>query len=295
CTIFETLNRTGVKLSVFELLTARFWPRGVNLRQLWAECKAENPVVADFDIDPYYVLQAIALAARATPSCKRSDVIDLTTADIDTWWTKASRGMAQALRLLREDCGVLVSKWLPYNTIIIPFTAILAKRPVPAGPQAAVARGKLVRWCWCSAFGQTYENAPNSQAARDVVEVLAWLDGGAAPQSVAQFRFDPKLLRDTTASQRALYRGAICLILRNGARDFRSGRPSQAISSSRTTSTTITFSPPTSSGPPTTRSLRACVTASSTGRSSIGRRTSGSATGRRRSIWPTSRTRRRPG
>jgi hypothetical protein len=26
CTIFETLNRTGVKLSVFELLTARFWP-----------------------------------------------------------------------------------------------------------------------------------------------------------------------------------------------------------------------------------------------------------------------------
>lgn len=133
--------------------------------------------------------------------------------------------MAQALRLLREDCGVLVSKWLPYNTIIIPFAAILAKRPVPAGPQAAVARGKLVRWFWCSAFGQTYENAPNSQAARDVVEVLAWLDGGAAPQSVAQFRFDPKLLRDTTASQRALYRGAICLILRNGARDFHSGRP----------------------------------------------------------------------
>ena len=35
CTIFETLNRTGVKLSVFELLTARFWPRNVKLRELW--------------------------------------------------------------------------------------------------------------------------------------------------------------------------------------------------------------------------------------------------------------------
>ena len=32
CTIFETLNRTGVKLSPFELLTARFWPKNVNLR-----------------------------------------------------------------------------------------------------------------------------------------------------------------------------------------------------------------------------------------------------------------------
>lgn len=27
CTIFETLNRTGVRLSPFELLTARFWPK----------------------------------------------------------------------------------------------------------------------------------------------------------------------------------------------------------------------------------------------------------------------------
>ena len=35
CTIFETLNSTGVKLSVFELLTARFWPRNINLRELW--------------------------------------------------------------------------------------------------------------------------------------------------------------------------------------------------------------------------------------------------------------------
>ena len=32
CTIFETLNRTGVKFSVFELLTARFWPQNINLR-----------------------------------------------------------------------------------------------------------------------------------------------------------------------------------------------------------------------------------------------------------------------
>ena len=29
CTIFETLNRRGVKLTVFEFLTARFWSKGV--------------------------------------------------------------------------------------------------------------------------------------------------------------------------------------------------------------------------------------------------------------------------
>jgi len=44
CTIFETLNRTGVKLGVFDLLTARFWPKSVNLRTLWEKARAEHPI-----------------------------------------------------------------------------------------------------------------------------------------------------------------------------------------------------------------------------------------------------------
>ena len=82
CTIFETLNRTGVKLSVFELLTARFWPQNINLRALWDKAQAEYPIIADFDLDPYYLLQAIALASRKSPSCKRNDVLNLTADDI---------------------------------------------------------------------------------------------------------------------------------------------------------------------------------------------------------------------
>jgi hypothetical protein len=61
CTIFETLNRTGVKLSVFDLLTARFWPQELNLRQLWEEARSDNPIVEDYEIDPYYVLQVVGL------------------------------------------------------------------------------------------------------------------------------------------------------------------------------------------------------------------------------------------
>jgi hypothetical protein len=53
-----------------------------------------------------------------------------------------------------------------------------------------------------------------------VVELLPWLAGGAPPESVASFRFDPRALRDVTPRQRAIYQGAICLILGGGARDF---------------------------------------------------------------------------
>jgi uncharacterized protein with ParB-like and HNH nuclease domain len=79
CTIFETLNRTGVKLSPFELLTARFWPKNINLRHLWARAREDYPIIEDFEVDPYYLLQVVALVSRTTPACKRSDVLYLLT------------------------------------------------------------------------------------------------------------------------------------------------------------------------------------------------------------------------
>ena len=220
CTIFETLNRTGVKLSVFELLTARFWPQNIKLRALWDKALADHPVLADFEVDPYYVLQGISLACRKAPSCKRSDVLNMAASDITEWWDKVVVGLAAGLGILRDDCKVMLPKWVPYQTMLPPLAAVLARAGSPNTPEAGAQREKLKRWFWCAVFGQVYEGAPNSKAAKDVVEILAWLTGGDLPESVASFHFDPRALRDVTPRQRAIYRGAICLILGNGARDF---------------------------------------------------------------------------
>jgi hypothetical protein len=222
CTIFETLNRTGVKLSVFELLTARFWAQEINLRTLWDEAREKHPIIGEFEVDPYYLLQAISLAGRKAPSCKRGDVLNLSADDIKAWWDKVVRGLRLGLEILRDDCKVMLPKWLPYQTMLAPLAALLARADTPKTPEAGVQRERIKRWFWCSVFGQAYESSPNSQAARDVTEVGAWLAGGPAPESVAGMQFDPKALRDVTPRQRALYRGVICLVLGSGsgARDF---------------------------------------------------------------------------
>jgi hypothetical protein len=222
CTIFETLNRTGVKLSVFELLTARFWPHDIKLRDLWDNAREEHPIIADFEVDPYYLLQSIALASRTAPSCKRKDVLDLAPADIEAWWQKVVSGLAAGLDILRDDCKVMLPKWLPYQTMLAPLAAVLAKSGVPKTAEAGAQREKLKRWFWCAVFGQAYESSPNSQSARDTGELVAWMTGGPVPESVKELRFDPKALRDVTPRQRSIYRGTICLILGTGAgaRDF---------------------------------------------------------------------------
>jgi hypothetical protein len=53
CRMFEVVNRTGVKLGPFELLTARFRPENINLRRLWEKTQADYPIIAAFAVDPY--------------------------------------------------------------------------------------------------------------------------------------------------------------------------------------------------------------------------------------------------
>ncbi len=224
CTIFETLNRTGVKLSAFDLLAARFWSSDVKLRALWDEARKQHSLIEELDVEPYYVLQAIAIhTAAKAPSCKRSDVLALGVEQIQAGWAPVVRGLAEALTLLRDECGVVTATWLPYAPMLVPLAALFAKAPLK-GPAVAAFRAKLKRWYWCSVFGQSYDNPPNSQSVKDYTEFLHWVEGGKPPESVAAFAFDSSRLRETTPRQRALYRGVISLVLGHGACDFHEGQ-----------------------------------------------------------------------
>lgn len=223
CTIFETLNRRGVKLTVFELLTARFWSKGENLRDRWAQACDEYPDLGPegFEIDPYYVLQAIALMAEdRAPSCKRRDVLELKPEEVTERWPAAVDGLAEGLEILRSECGMVTRDLLPYETMLYPLAAVWARGRLAKGAQHGANRDRLVRWFWCSVFGQAYENSPNSQASKDVGELRRWFDGGEPPVSVKGFEFDPGQLRETTTRQRALFRGVLAAVVRHGARDF---------------------------------------------------------------------------
>lgn len=235
CTIFETLNRSGVKLTVFELLTARFWPRDVNLRELWDNAQSERPIVKEFKVDPYYVLQIISLAFRDHPSCKRGDVLGMDMGEnFPDRWRQAVESLAQSLAFLKEECGVKAKKWLPYSTMLIPLAAVWVKNSNDMeSADAAHNRAKLACWFWCSVFGQRYDSSPNSHALDDFRSLTAWIDDDeSVPTSVSKFEFNPDLLRDTFRQRSALYCGVMCLLMNRDAQDFHTSRTAGGVLSS---------------------------------------------------------------
>jgi len=228
CMIFETLNRTGVKLSVFDLLTARFWPDDFNLREKWEAARSYYPILREYGIDPYYILQVIGLLEPGkdkeghvrAPSIKRGAMLAMKVEQARAGWEPAIEGLANALEILRDDCGVLEPGLLPYYTILVPMGAIWARQKAVNGATAGANRLKIIRWFWCAVFGQKYENAPNSQAEKDFTELQRWMEGDEPPDSVSALRLDDLDLRQVTPRQRAVYRGVMALILQQGALDF---------------------------------------------------------------------------
>jgi hypothetical protein len=226
CTIFETLNNTGVRLSVFDLLSARYFAEGYNLRDLWAKALEKINHLEFFSIDPYYILQVIC--SQVSNSVQRSDVLNLKAKVVVDNWDDAIWGMEQVLSILYNECGVLTSNWLSYNTILIPSAAIFMRNKDLKGAAVGNLRGRFKRWYWCSVFGQSYESSPTSQAMTDISQFQTWLEGGQAPTSVSSFVFDPDDLYTTTTKQRAVYRGLMCLVLRSPSLDFHSTQPISA-------------------------------------------------------------------
>ncbi|WKZ81902.1 MAG: DUF262 domain-containing protein [Acidimicrobiia bacterium] len=234
CKIFETLNLRGVSLTVFELLTARFWPDGVDLRAHWDNAQAEYPLLKEFGVDPYSLLQAVSVRTtrarvpageKPSASAQRSDVLKLTATDFTAYWESVTKGADAAVRMLRDECGVLDKAWMPYATMLVPLSAIWHKISAGKGPERGRLVGLVERYFWCTVFMRNYDQGGNSQAGRDYVDLESWFEGGTPPEAVAGFTFDMEILKSARTNLKALYRGIVAMTLNNKCRDFHKGMP----------------------------------------------------------------------
>lgn len=227
CTVFETLNRTAKPLGPFELLTARFYPAEVYLRDLWEEATEAYPLLGedDFDVDPYNVLQAVSLRARN--SAQRSDVLNkLTAAEVKQHWPLVVEAMADVLDMLGSECGVLTKKLLPYTSVLLPLAAVWPEVSALKPADRGSALDRVQRYFWCTVFSSNYDQGANSQAGADYIKLKEWLfdESKTAPEAVTDFGLLKSVLRNATTRRKALYTGLLALSVRVGARDFHDGQ-----------------------------------------------------------------------
>jgi hypothetical protein len=86
------------------------------------------------------------------------------------------------------------------------------------------------RWFWCGLLGEQYGSATETRFAKDLPEVLAWIDGGPEPDTVRDAAFTPERLLSLRSRGSAAYKGVYALLMQKGALDFGSGEPINQVS-----------------------------------------------------------------
>lgn len=238
CQVFEKVNTGGVPLTVFELLTATFAADGFNLREDWdrrSKLLRSDRVISGIPNTDF--LQAVTLlatrakqqewlAAGEPPerapaiSCKRKDILRLELDDYLRWAEPITEAYRQIPRFL-NSLKIFVDRDIPYRSQLVPLSAIIAALGAKAENDGV--RANLVRWYWCGVFGELYGSSTETRFAKDLPEVLAWIDGGPEPDTIRDANFAPARLHSLRTRNSAAYKGLHALLMKDGGLDFRSG------------------------------------------------------------------------
>lgn len=253
CVVFEKVNTGGKPLDAFELVTAMYAAAGHELRKDWygndvvtgrhrrfAEtlrlAGQETGIIANVANTDF--LQVISLfhtrkkrrtAEEAGKKGKdlpavtgnRQALLNLPLEAYLLHEKDVERGFVQAAKFL-HTLHIYRIFDLPYQSQIIPLAAILAD--IGNAWEHEAIRAKLVRWYWNGVFGELYGSAVDSRIARDFLEVPVWLNGGPEPSTVSETMFRADRLKTMRMRLSAAYKGVNALLMKEGAKDFRSGQ-----------------------------------------------------------------------
>ncbi|ANL23171.1 HNH endonuclease family protein [Rhizobium sp. N113] len=254
CTVFEKVNTGGKPLDAFELVTAIYAAEGHELRKDWYGegrdnkgrhgrfvaaqklADAEKGILANvantdflhvvslfYTRDLRRTAEAAGKEGKDLPQVtgKREALLNLPLAAYKQYQGSAEQGFLKAAKFLFTQRVYRLFD-LPYQTQIIPLAAILAD--IGDAWELEANREKLQRWYWSGVLGELYGSAVESRISRDFLEVPAWLAGGKVPVTVSEASFRPERLKTMRMRLSAAYKGVNALLMKERAKDFRSGQ-----------------------------------------------------------------------
>ncbi|MBO8161888.1 MAG: DUF4268 domain-containing protein [Thermosipho sp. (in: Bacteria)] len=225
-TLFERINKTGIKLSTYDLLTARFY-KFIKLREEWEMVFEKKPnikrlaVRVDNTNVPFSFIQALALSKGKSIKSRDLVKIDHMLLNKENWERVVDIVENKVLSNLYQvsNFGITdVRKWLPYNPLITLLTAFYLKHNY-------IDTEKINIWYWSAVFTERYSGSTESMMMKDFREVSEWFeDKSKIPEVVEQFFMqlskDTFNLRNIKRRGSSKYKGIFNLIFKNVAVDF---------------------------------------------------------------------------
>ena len=194
CEVFTRINTGGVELKLFEVMVAKTFDqeRDFDLAEQYRDLvstdgEGKDLETAGYDTRPAdTVLQCVA--AHVCGSIKRQDILRIDRAEFIDSWDEAKDGLFAAIDYLRSHLGVMVSRILPYNALLIPLSWFFIRKRGRgvSRPQ----HDRLRQYFYWVALSNRFNSAVPTKVESDLDKMQAILDGKALRYDRRELRVD---------------------------------------------------------------------------------------------------------
>lgn len=175
--VFERINRKGVPLDTFQLLSAWTWSEEFELKQQFEELAGElEPFGFDgIGEDTDLLLRCTAGVLIGKESAE--SLLNVTGTQVREALPMIKKGLKSSIDFLKVNMKVQKFSNLPYPTSLIPLTAFFAG---PEEQQTSLTNEQvetLKTWFWRSVFSRRYSSATKRNLEADIREAKRLRDG----------------------------------------------------------------------------------------------------------------------
>lgn len=227
--IFETINSTGLSLSVFDLLVARLgtWQIGgqnTNLRKL-VLTSVDKSLLQRFDDDRSLGGTASQqlprlLALRTGKELKKGEILKAKKKDFLDVIGEAGPGLQSALSTLVQHMGVIDDSYLPFKDLI----ALIGATHSVHSENWKEAQPRVVAYLWATCLVEDWDSSTNDKTRYWFRQMGELLNGKVTKETMIK-RLEEEFpsyedVRDVTSKASLVYRTFMAFNLSKGGTDW---------------------------------------------------------------------------
>jgi hypothetical protein len=223
CRVFETINSTGTRLTVFDLAVAKFFTK-VNLKRFWNASKEQYPVLSEFDVDGERVLQILALwNAKQNgkfPEAKRSELLNLNAEFLQQNWNEAAKQLAESYQWAKNNGAT--PKTLTNQGVLVSIAAFRIVCAEFWAKPLTNFNAVLKRWYFSKIMRSTVGATTNYAIGQDFQSLVAYAESNQ-PLVFERIILTTEKLIDLKKPQDSLYKAIQCVMRMSVKEDIWTG------------------------------------------------------------------------
>jgi hypothetical protein len=214
--IFETLNRTGVRLNAFDLMVAALYPSGFKLKEEWDFALSNYPILNRIKPDAIEILKLCALRIRynegksASAGVRQGDLLKIERRLIIDYWQSSLVLYTKALMYCKSNFGIQTTELMPSWSLILGVAGLLENGPTD--------KTIIHKWWMHRILHQHFSQAANTRVVSDFENSHA--------NAISNFEISPEdliVLLEPTKKNGLLAKAFAGLLINSGAADLLTG------------------------------------------------------------------------